>query len=570
VIDLTGDETITTTPNVTQGTETQQLAGLLNDPFAYDPSNPTSPMPQTTWESTKFFIGTDTYLATIAYDFDDMYDNLFVDLYGRNAFEGRDDSFDVEFRLAGVLQETIATGIDSSHHVRVTASPGTQADSIRIVETAGSANKFALAEIRVNSFGPNVGTSISMIATTADDASGVEYYFAETSGNAGGDDSGWQDSAKYIDWGLLPYTQYIYTVTARDKSTNQNETAASAAASATTGPASDPVILKTASNGTSASGGEPGPACPTIYDVYFGQDNPPTVQIASDINDTIYDPDVLEPCTTYYWQVVAKNISGETVGPVWSFTTKDVTAPEINCPDDIAVSGVFGGAVVTYAPTATDGCDPNPIVTTDIPSGSVFEKGVTTVTVTATDASGNSSICTFDVIVSCFGIDEVKIKTDAGKPVPKRMRGRRPNKDDDVTINGTFNAAVPLDLAVDDVLYIIDDGRGNVLEYLIPAGSFKLHGIGEKHNPADQKFEFHTPRKSSPSFEAKFDFDKCEFELRAKKIAGIEGITAGDLTVTLQAGANIGQETVELKLKGKRRDRYLEYKAKLKPECCPK
>jgi hypothetical protein len=149
---LTGDETITTTPNVSFGTETQQLAGLLNDPFAYDSGNPTSPMPQITWEATKFFIGTDTYLATIAYNFDGTYENLFVDLYGRDstaAIEARDDFFDVEFRLAGVLQETIATGIDSTHHVRVTASPSTQADSIRIVETAALPDKFALAEIRV-------------------------------------------------------------------------------------------------------------------------------------------------------------------------------------------------------------------------------------------------------------------------------------------------------------------------------------------------------------------------------------------------------------------------------------
>ncbi len=49
--------------------------------------------------------------------------------------------------------------------------------------------------------------SISMTATTASDPSGVEYYFAETSGNPGGDDSGWQDSPSYTDTGLDPDTQ---------------------------------------------------------------------------------------------------------------------------------------------------------------------------------------------------------------------------------------------------------------------------------------------------------------------------------------------------------------------------
>jgi hypothetical protein len=134
-----------------------------------------------------------------------------------------------------VLQETIATGIDSTHHVRVTASPGTLADSIRIIETAASPNKFALAEIRVNGVNPITSdpTSISMTATIAIDASGVEYYFECTAG--GGNDSDWQDSAEYIDAGLNSGTEYGYTVTARDKSTAQNIGDASVVAYATVG-----------------------------------------------------------------------------------------------------------------------------------------------------------------------------------------------------------------------------------------------------------------------------------------------------------------------------------------------
>ncbi len=76
---------------------------------------------------------------------------------------------------------------------------------------------------------------ISMTAITASDANGVEYYFTETSGNPGGDDSGWQDSSAYTDDGLSENTQYTYTVKVRDKSGFQNETESSAAASATTG-----------------------------------------------------------------------------------------------------------------------------------------------------------------------------------------------------------------------------------------------------------------------------------------------------------------------------------------------
>jgi hypothetical protein len=117
----------------------------------------------------------------------------------------------------------------------VTASPGTLADSIRIIETAASPNKFALAEIRVNGVNLIVSnpTSITMIATTADDARGVEYYFECTAG--GGSDSDWQDSETYTDSGLTPNTTYTYKVMARDKSPDQNTTAASGEASATTG-----------------------------------------------------------------------------------------------------------------------------------------------------------------------------------------------------------------------------------------------------------------------------------------------------------------------------------------------
>ncbi|MCH7226885.1 sialate O-acetylesterase [Haloferula sp. A504] len=79
-------------------------------------------------------------------------------------------------------------------------------------------------------------TEISMTAETVVDpeGSGVEYYFTETSGNAGGDDSGWQDSTTYTDSGLSPSTTYSYTVKARDKSAQQNSSLESAAFDATT------------------------------------------------------------------------------------------------------------------------------------------------------------------------------------------------------------------------------------------------------------------------------------------------------------------------------------------------
>ncbi|MHC4069236.1 MAG: hypothetical protein ACYS18_09300 [Planctomycetota bacterium] len=79
------------------------------------------------------------------------------------------------------------------------------------------------------------GTSITMTAVEATDPSGVQYYFDETSGNPGGDDSGWQSSNSYTDVGLDSCTEYSYRVKARDNSSNQNQTGYSATESATTG-----------------------------------------------------------------------------------------------------------------------------------------------------------------------------------------------------------------------------------------------------------------------------------------------------------------------------------------------
>ncbi len=75
-------------------------------------------------------------------------------------------------------------------------------------------------------------SSIAMVATTATDEAGVEYYFTETSGNPGGADSGWQANPAYEDAGLTGGLTYTYTVTARDLSANHNTTDPSAPASA--------------------------------------------------------------------------------------------------------------------------------------------------------------------------------------------------------------------------------------------------------------------------------------------------------------------------------------------------
>ena len=63
-------------------------------------------------------------------------------------------------------------------------------------------------------------TSISMMANTASDPSGVQYYFHCLT--AGGHDSGWQASPTYQDTGLSPNVTYSYEVVTRDLSLNMN------------------------------------------------------------------------------------------------------------------------------------------------------------------------------------------------------------------------------------------------------------------------------------------------------------------------------------------------------------
>ena len=68
----------------------------------------------------------------------------------------------------------------------------------------------------------------------------------------------------------------------------------------------------------------PGGGLSTSYDVYFGAD--PALgadELRTTQAATTYDPGRLAPGRVYYWRVDAKNDTGTTAGPVWSFTTVD-------------------------------------------------------------------------------------------------------------------------------------------------------------------------------------------------------------------------------------------------------
>ena len=96
----------------------------------------------------------------------------------------------------------------------------------------------------------------------------------------------------------------------------------------------------------------------------------------------------------------ATDASGNQANCAFEIMVADGEPPVVDCPTDITVSNDAGecGAIVNFAPTATDNCG---IVSnsTDIASGTFFELGTTTVTYTATDAAGNSTTCDFTVTV---------------------------------------------------------------------------------------------------------------------------------------------------------------------------
>lgn len=64
---------------------------------------------------------------------------------------------------------------------------------------------------------------------------------------------------------------------------------------------------------------------PLTYDVYLGKTDPPPLKQDSH-GSTTYDPGKLDPDTTYYWKVVAKDsfdFDNEAAGLVWQFTTAE-------------------------------------------------------------------------------------------------------------------------------------------------------------------------------------------------------------------------------------------------------
>ncbi len=102
-------------------------------------------------------------------------------------------------------------------------------------------------------------------------------------------------------------------------------------ADAASGVGTSPTLTWTAANATS-------------YDVKFGTTNPPP-QVSTGQASASYAATGLTNGTVYFWQVVAKNSSGSTAGPVWSFTTTPSVSPTniVVYASDIPAGNFHGG-----------------------------------------------------------------------------------------------------------------------------------------------------------------------------------------------------------------------------------
>lgn len=140
-------------------------------------------------------------------------------------------------------------------------------------------------------------------------------------------------------------------------------------ADATTGLCSySPITLSwtPAATGGSVTGG---------YDVYFGTSATPG--FVTNTSSTNYAPTGLLPNTTYYWQIIPKNASGDATGcSIFSFTTTDASITSVTgdtrCGTGVVNLSVVGSGTLNWYTTPTGG--------TPINTGATYSPTVSTTT----------------------------------------------------------------------------------------------------------------------------------------------------------------------------------------------
>ena len=125
------------------------------------------------------------------------------------------------------------------------------------------------------------------------------------------------------------------------------------------------------------------------------------------VGDTNVAADWTGTCETSDFGTPNSDISLGASGCAGERTLTEVIAetvdPVITCPADVIVQVNVGDQFTlpdyTGDASATDNCNPDPVITQDPAIGTMVGAGVTTMTMTATDAAGNADTCTFTVTV---------------------------------------------------------------------------------------------------------------------------------------------------------------------------
>ncbi len=241
-------------------------------------------------------------------------------------------------------------------------------------------------------------TQIDMVATTASDPSGpVEYNFGETSGNAGGTDSGWQASISYSDSGLSVSTQYCYTVQSRDSVGNTGTASAASCATTTGGGCSgswNGLINNTDASISYAGAWQNVPAVPAHNnDAHFTTSNGATASFSFTgvgLRIYVWQLDVAQSFTVAIDGGAAQNVNVG-IGPEGSFLAFEETT----------LSNTSHNVVVTYGSgelhldaydfltgcSDTDPPTPNPATFSSIPSAD-SDTAISMIATTGSDVTG--------------------------------------------------------------------------------------------------------------------------------------------------------------------------------------
>jgi hypothetical protein len=202
------------------------------------------------------------------------------------------------------------------------------------------------------------------------------------------------------------------------------------------------------------------------YNVYFEADDPtPDVLVSENQTETTFDPGQMNYETTYYWQIVAWDIYGEsTDGPVWDFST----IVEPNHPPNKPTIYENSGTLYVYT-TDVDGDDVMYIIDWDdgtttetgyYPSGEsveishVWSPGTYYITAMAKDIFGAESDWSnpYEIIIE--------------NTPPETPQVDGPNKGKP-GIEYTFTI-VTNDIDGDEIYYYIDWDDGNIEDWIGP------------------------------------------------------------------------------------------------------